>query len=112
MEYLRIQDLLRQHGRSSRRCIPHGGHQFSLHIASALKLGDNECCPAEFQPTRGFTDVAVAVVVEKSRVGLTDTPGIGFESKAAFHKVVHALHSRLPPHRRTRPPPGARSGHG
>jgi hypothetical protein len=31
--------------------------------------------------------------VEKSRVGLTDIPGIGFEGKAAFHKVLRALHS-------------------
>ncbi|MFD3844096.1 enolase C-terminal domain-like protein [Streptomyces sp. NPDC058642] len=35
VEYLRIQDMLRQHGWSSRRCIPHGGHQFSLHNAAA-----------------------------------------------------------------------------
>jgi D(-)-tartrate dehydratase len=33
-EYMRVQDMLRQHGWSSRRCIPHGGHQFSLHIAA------------------------------------------------------------------------------
>jgi L-alanine-DL-glutamate epimerase-like enolase superfamily enzyme len=89
-EYLRIQGMLRQHGWSSRRCIPHGGHQFSLHIAAALKLGGNESYPGEFQPTGGFADDAV---VEKSRVGLTDIPGIGFEGKAAFHKVLRALHS-------------------
>ncbi|KPC84777.1 MULTISPECIES: mandelate racemase/muconate lactonizing enzyme family protein [Streptomyces] len=89
-EYLRIQDMLRQHGWSSRRCIPHGGHQFSLHIAAALKLGGNESYPGEFQPTGGFADDAV---VEKSRVGLTDTPGIGFEGKAAFYKVLRDLHS-------------------
>ena len=58
-EYLRIQDMLRQHGWSSRRCIPHGGHQFSLHIAAALKLGGNESYPGEFQPTGGFADDAV-----------------------------------------------------
>ena len=58
-EYLRIQDMLRQHGWSSRRCIPHGGHQFSLHIAAALKLGGNESYPGEFQPTGGFADNAV-----------------------------------------------------
>ncbi|MFI6125233.1 mandelate racemase/muconate lactonizing enzyme family protein [Streptomyces sp. NPDC051064] len=89
-EYLRIQEMLRQHGWSSRRCIPHGGHQFSLHIAAALKLGGNESYPGEFQPTGGFADDAV---VEKSRVGLTDTPGIGFEGKAAFYKVLRDLHN-------------------
>ncbi|MFH9066761.1 hypothetical protein ACH4GM_37000 [Streptomyces coeruleorubidus] len=46
--------------------------------------------PGEFQPTGGFADDAV---VENSRVGLTDTPGIGFESKAAFYTVLRALHS-------------------
>ncbi|HEV7978364.1 mandelate racemase/muconate lactonizing enzyme family protein [Amycolatopsis sp.] len=88
-EYLRIQDMLRQHGWSSRRCVPHGGHQFSLHIAAALKLGGNESYPGEFQPTGGFADDAV---VRDSQVGLTDTPGIGFEGKAAFYQVLRELH--------------------
>ncbi|WP_211354976.1 mandelate racemase/muconate lactonizing enzyme family protein [Blastococcus colisei] len=89
-EYLRIQEMLVQHGWSSRRCIPHGGHQFSLHIAAALKLGGNESYPGEFQPTGGFADGAV---VENSYVGLTETPGIGFESKVAFYGVLRALHA-------------------
>jgi D(-)-tartrate dehydratase len=89
-EYLRIQEMLAQHGWSSRRCIPHGGHQFSLHIAAALKLGGNESYPGEFQPTGGFADGAV---VEDSYVGLTETPGIGFESKAAFYEVLRGLHA-------------------
>ena len=89
-EYLRIQDMLRAHGWSSRRCVPHGGHQFSLHIAAALKLGGNESYPGEFQPTGGFADDAV---VCDSRVGLTEIPGIGFEAKAAFHRVLRELHS-------------------
>ncbi|HWD06223.1 MAG TPA: mandelate racemase/muconate lactonizing enzyme family protein [Amycolatopsis sp.] len=88
-EYLRIQDMLARHGWSSRRCIPHGGHQFSLHIAAALKLGGNESYPGEFRPTGGFADGAV---VEESRVGLTETPGIGFEQKAEFFKVLRELH--------------------
>ncbi|OZC59452.1 mandelate racemase [Rhodococcus sp. 06-470-2] len=88
-EYLRIQKMLKDHGWSSRQCIPHGGHQFSLHIAAALKLGGNESYPGEFQPTGGFADGAV---VENSRVGLTETPGIGFEGKAAFYKVLRELH--------------------
>ncbi|UOT05749.1 mandelate racemase/muconate lactonizing enzyme family protein [Rhodococcus opacus] len=88
-EYLRVQEMLKDHGWSSRQCIPHGGHQFSLHIAAALKLGGNESYPGEFQPTGGFADGAV---VENSRVGLTEIPGIGFEGKAAFYKVLRALH--------------------
>ncbi|MEX5305904.1 mandelate racemase/muconate lactonizing enzyme family protein [Kocuria sp. CPCC 205258] len=88
-EYRRVLDMLAQHGWSSRRCIPHGGHQFSLHIAAALKLGGNESYPGEFQPTGGFTDDAVVV---DSRVAPGDLPGIGLEGKAEFHKVLSALH--------------------
>ena len=88
-EYLRIQDMLAQHGWSSRRCVPHGGHQFSLHIAAALKLGGNESYPGEFQPTGGFADDAV---VSDSRVTLDDRPGIGFEGKANFYEVLRDLH--------------------
>jgi L-alanine-DL-glutamate epimerase-like enolase superfamily enzyme len=90
VEYRRIQDMLAQHGWSSRRCIPHGGHQFSLHIAAALRLGGNESYPGEFQPTGGFADDAV---VEGGRVRLDDRPGIGFEGKAAFHRVLRQLHA-------------------
>ena len=90
VEYRRIQEMLSQHGWSSRRCIPHGGHQFSLHIAAALKLGGNESYPGEFQPTGGFADDAI---VKGSRVSLDDRPGIGFEGKANFLKVLRELHA-------------------
>jgi L-alanine-DL-glutamate epimerase-like enolase superfamily enzyme len=90
VEYVRIQEMLAQHGWSSRRCIPHGGHQFSLHIAAALRLGGNESYPGEFQPTSGFADDAV---VEGGRVRLDDRPGIGLEGKAAFHRVLRELHA-------------------
>ncbi|MBA8826269.1 L-alanine-DL-glutamate epimerase-like enolase superfamily enzyme [Saccharopolyspora lacisalsi] len=89
VEYLRIQDMLREHGWSSRRCIPHGGHQFSLHIAAALKLGGNESYPGEFQPAGGFADDAV---VRNGHVGLTELPGIGLEGKSAFHPLLRDLH--------------------
>lgn len=90
VEYLRILDLLRERGWSTRRCIPHGGHQFSLHIAAALQLGGNESYPGEFQPTGGFADNAV---VEAGRIRLTDAPGIGFEQKSQLYKVFLGLHS-------------------
>ncbi len=89
-EYRRVLDMLKRHGWSSRRCVPHGGHQFSLHIAAALKLGGNESYPGEFQPTGGFTDDAV---ITGGRVAPGDLPGIGLEGKADFHKVLRNLHS-------------------
>ncbi|WP_017608787.1 mandelate racemase/muconate lactonizing enzyme family protein [Nocardiopsis xinjiangensis] len=88
-EYRRFLDMLAQHGWSSRRCIPHGGHQFSLHIAASLKLGGNESYPGEFQPTGGFTDDAV---ITDGRVAPGDLPGIGLEGKAEFYKVLRDLH--------------------
>lgn len=89
-EYRRVLDMLNQYGWSSRRCIPHGGHQFSLHIAAALKLGGNESYPGEFQPTGGFTDDAV---ISSSRVSPGDLPGIGLEGKAEFYRILRSLHS-------------------
>jgi L-alanine-DL-glutamate epimerase-like enolase superfamily enzyme len=89
VEYLRIQEMLRQHGWSSRRCVPHGGHQFSLHIAAALKLGGNESYPGEFQPTGGFADDAV---VDNGRIALGEHPGIGLEAKGGFYEVLRSLH--------------------
>ena len=88
-EYRRFLDMLAQHGWSSRRCIPHGGHQFSLHIAASLKLGGNESYPGEFQPTGGFTDDAV---IAKGRVAPGELPGIGLEGKAEFYEVLRGLH--------------------
>ncbi|QUX29376.1 mandelate racemase [Nocardiopsis akebiae] len=88
-EYRRVLDMLARHGWSSRRCVPHGGHQFSLHIAAALKLGGNESYPGEFQPTGGFADDAV---VTRGRVAPGDLPGIGLEGKAEFHEVLRGLH--------------------
>jgi D(-)-tartrate dehydratase len=90
VEYLRIQEMMKRKGWSSRQCIPHGGHQFSLHIAAALKLGGNESYPGEFFPTGGFADNAV---VSNSKVSLTQSPGIGFEEKAELYKVFRELHS-------------------
>lgn len=89
-EYRRVLDMLAQSGWSSRRCIPHGGHQFSLHIAAALKLGGNESYPGEFQPTGGFTDDAV---ISHSRVAPGERPGIGLEGKAKFYDLLKQLHS-------------------
>ncbi|WP_404437099.1 mandelate racemase/muconate lactonizing enzyme family protein [Microbacterium aerolatum] len=89
-EYRRVLHELDRHGWSSRRCVPHGGHQFSLHIAAALKLGGNESYPGEFQPTGGFTDDAE---IRGSRIAPGERPGIGLEGKAEFYRVLRALHS-------------------
>lgn len=79
VEYLRTLEMLTEYGWSSRRCVPHGGHQMSLNIAAGLKLGGNESYPDLFQPYGGFPD---GVKVENGYVTLPDLPGIGFEGKS------------------------------
>ncbi len=81
VEYLRILDMLKKCGWSWRRCIPHGGHQLTLHIAAGLGLGGNESYPHVFQPFGGFGD---ELKIVDSRVCPPEVPGIGFELKSAL----------------------------
>jgi len=87
-EYLRTLEVLKQHGWSPRRCIPHGGHQMSLNIAAGLGLGGNESYPDLFQPFGGFPD---GVQVEEGYVTMPPLPGIGFEGKADLIRVMREL---------------------
>jgi len=88
VEYLRILIMLKDYQWSARRCIPHGGHQLSLHIAAGLGLGGNESYPGIFQPFGGFAD---DTPVEDSYVALPDIPGIGFESKKELFRLLKTL---------------------
>jgi L-alanine-DL-glutamate epimerase-like enolase superfamily enzyme len=88
VEYLRTLEVLKKHGWSTRRVVPHGGHQMSLNIAAGLHLGGNESYPGVFQPFGGFAD---GIAVENGYVGLPDVPGIGFETKADLYKVMKSL---------------------
>lgn len=88
VEYLRTLDVLRAHGWSPRRCVPHGGHQFALNIAVGLGLGGNESYPDVFAPFGGFAD---GTPVSDSRIAMPDVPGIGFEAKSALYAVMKPL---------------------
>jgi L-alanine-DL-glutamate epimerase-like enolase superfamily enzyme len=88
VEYLRTLDMLRAHGWSPRRCVPHGGHQFALNIAVGLGLGGNESYPDVFAPFGGFADDCP---VADSRVALPALPGVGFEAKNALWAVMKPL---------------------
>ncbi|AIO67465.1 mandelate racemase/muconate lactonizing enzyme family protein [Burkholderia oklahomensis] len=88
VEYLRTLDMLRRHGWSPSRCIPHGGHQMSLNIAAGLGLGGNESYPDLFQPYGGFPD---GVSVDDGYVLMPDLPGIGFEGKADLYAEMRKL---------------------
>jgi D(-)-tartrate dehydratase len=88
VEYLRMIDLLGDHGWSAASVVPHGGHQMALNIAAALGLGGNESYPGVFQPFGGFAD---DVPVEEGQVALPDAPGVGFERKANLYGVLKEL---------------------
>jgi L-alanine-DL-glutamate epimerase-like enolase superfamily enzyme len=88
VEYLRTLQVLRDHGWSPRRCVPHGGHQFALNIAVGLGLGGNESYPDVFAPFGGFAD---DTRVEDSRVAMPDVPGVGFEVKAGLWGVMRGV---------------------
>lgn len=88
VEYLRTLEVLEELGWSSRRIVPHGGHQMSLNIAAGLRLGGNESYPDVFQPFGGFAD---NISVENGYVALPDVPGIGFEAKSKLHAVMREL---------------------
>ncbi len=88
VEYLRTLAMLKEHGWSARRCIPHGGHQMSLNIAAGLGLGGNESYPGVFQPFGGFAD---GVPVVDGYVRMPDAPGVGFEAKRDLWQVMSRI---------------------
>ncbi|MDX3906622.1 MAG: mandelate racemase/muconate lactonizing enzyme family protein [Pigmentiphaga sp.] len=88
VEYERILAVLRTHGWSPRRCIPHGGHQMSLNIAAGLSLGGNESYPDLFQPYGGFPD---GVEVVDGHITMPELPGIGFEGKRDLYAEMKRL---------------------
>ncbi len=87
-EYQRTLEVLRTHGWSPARCIPHGGHQMSLNIAAGLGLGGNESYPDLFQPYGGFPD---GVRVVDGHIVMPELPGIGFEGKSDLFAEMRAL---------------------
>jgi L-alanine-DL-glutamate epimerase-like enolase superfamily enzyme len=89
VEYLRTLEVMKALGWSSRRVVPHGGHQMSLNIAAGLHLGGNESYPDVFQPFGGFAD---DIAVKDGYVGLPDIPGVGFEKKAELFKLFRQLY--------------------
>jgi L-alanine-DL-glutamate epimerase-like enolase superfamily enzyme len=88
VEYMRMLKAIEACGWSPRRCIPHGGHQFALHVAAGLGLGGNESYPDVFAPFGGFAD---STRISNGYISLTQTPGIGFEEKADLINVFSSL---------------------
>jgi L-alanine-DL-glutamate epimerase-like enolase superfamily enzyme len=89
VEYLRTLSMLGEHGWSTRRVIPHGGHQMSLQIAAGLHLGGNEAYPEVFKPFGGFAD---GTRVENGLIRLPDLPGIGFEANSELYRLLRSAY--------------------
>jgi D(-)-tartrate dehydratase len=88
VEYRRTLNMLEREGWSSRRCVPHGGHQMALHIAAGLNLGGNESYPGVFLPFGGFADEPP---VRDGKVQIPDAPGIGIELNSDLYAVFQEL---------------------
>ncbi len=88
VEYRRTIDMLREEGWSSKRCIPHGGHQMALHVAAGLGLGGNESYPGVFLPFGGFADEPP---IHQGKVKIPDAPGIGIELNSDLFALFQQL---------------------
>ncbi len=88
VEYTRTLDMLADHGWSHKRCIPHGGHQFALHIAAGLGIGGNESYPGVFGAFGGFGD---NVQPTAGTIKMPDAPGIGIEMKSDLIAIFRSL---------------------
>ena len=87
VEYLATLEMLSAHGWSASRCVPHGGHQFGLHLAAGLGLMGNEAYPGVFEP---FGRFAPDMQLEGGTVRLNDAPGIGYETIPAIYEILAA----------------------
>ena len=88
VEYLRVLDAMREHGWSPRRCIPHGGHLFAVHVAAGLGTGGNESYPGVFLPFGRFTD---DMSVSDGRVRPPEEPGIGYEANRELYAILQTV---------------------
>ena len=85
VEFKRTIAALYEAGWTTRNCVPHGGHQFNLSIASAFHLHGCESYPGIFEPFGGFAD---GYPIEDGSVRLPDAPGIGLELKSSLAPVL------------------------
>ncbi len=81
--------MLKDHGWSWKRCVPHGGHQMSLAIAAGLGLGrKRELSGCVSSPLEGFpTAPRSATASCNCRTCL----GSAFEGKSDLYSVMREL---------------------
>ncbi|MBN9490139.1 MAG: mandelate racemase [Alphaproteobacteria bacterium] len=86
--YLQIVETLEARGWKRSAFWPHGGHLFSLHVASALGLGGTEVNPSSFPPFGGLADNDTP---SEGCASPPERPGIGFESQQALDRLFRSL---------------------
>lgn len=82
-EYLRMLDMIETAGWSRRRCWPHAGHLFALHVVAGLGLGGHETAIDQGFPFAGF---ASDTTLERGYVTLGQTPGVGIEQHPLLYQ--------------------------
>jgi L-alanine-DL-glutamate epimerase-like enolase superfamily enzyme len=87
-EYIGILAMLREHGWSTRRLIPHGGHLFGMHIAAGLQLYGMESYPHVFDP---YGKYARGMTLHDGMVDLPSLPGIGYEEVPGVDALIRSL---------------------
>ncbi len=87
-EYLRIVGGLEAAGWSRRRFWPHAGHLFAAQVVAGLALGGHEAAVDASLPYGGFWD---GTAISDGQVTMPSLPGVGFEGKANFYKLLAPL---------------------
>jgi D(-)-tartrate dehydratase len=88
VEYLRIVDLLGEHGWRRERCAPHAGHLFAMHCVGGLGLGLAETA---MDTATTFGQVTAGITISDGKARLPDAPGVGFETTPAFEELFGEL---------------------
>ncbi|MBG0727196.1 mandelate racemase/muconate lactonizing enzyme family protein [Mycobacterium avium] len=87
-EYLRMLDVLADHGFHRGCAFPHGGHLINLHVAAGLGLGGCEAYPGVFAPFGGYPD---GCVVSSGMIAPPDAAGFGLEQKPGLAELIAEL---------------------
>jgi L-alanine-DL-glutamate epimerase-like enolase superfamily enzyme len=87
-EYLRMLEFIESNHWDRKRCIPHAGHLFALHVVAGLNLGAHETAMDSSLPIAGFIDAAI---VEDGYIQAPSYPGVGFEEKAELYDLFTPL---------------------
>jgi D(-)-tartrate dehydratase len=88
VEYLRIIDLLAEHGWRRERCAPHAGHLLAMHSVAGLGLGLAETA---MDTATLFGKLTAGIAISDGKARLPDTPGAGFEAAPVFRELFGEL---------------------